>query len=382
MGALTPYGAGVPSLWEGLLAAVPAVAPIRSFDASDLDPGRAAAVSIPIDDDDRAGGMLLVAADEARRQAGIAHGMVPAARIGVAVGTTLAGMAIFEAWLGRSTSQARPCRAEELKRIPYFAPAVRLATHLGAQGPISTTQLACASGTAAVAVAAAWIRGGRCDVAFAGGTDLLCRYVVAGFNALRATADEARPFDVGRRGLVLGEGAAVLVLESRARASARRAVPLARVTGSGAAADAVHMTAPDRTGAGAAHAIEMALHRAGRAPADVAFVSAHGTGTRYNDAMEARALESVFGPHGVPVNSIKGAVGHTLGAAGAIEAVLCVEVARRGVVPPTAGLTEVAPECAALDLVVESARSIRSGPCVSTSSGFAGANAAIVVEPA
>jgi 3-oxoacyl-(acyl-carrier-protein) synthase len=233
-----------------------------------------------------------------------------------------------------------------------------------------------------VARAASGIRAGRADVVLAGGTDLLCRFVVAGFNSLRATSDVARPFDRDRKGLVLGEGAAVLVLESAEHAAGRGARIRARVAGTGAAADAVHMTAPDREGAGAARAIRAALDDAGVMPADVGFVSAHGTGTPYNDAMEAAALTRVFGAGRVPANSIKGAIGHTLGAAGAIEAVLCVRVLEAGLVPPTVGLETIDPACATVDLVQGAARRVAARTVVSTSSGFAGANAAIVLTVA
>jgi 3-oxoacyl-[acyl-carrier-protein] synthase II len=374
-GAITPYGEGVSALWEGLSSGRSVVQPIRGFPAGDLTPGRAAEVPCPPGDPDPAGAFLLAAAREAMAEAGLAAGDGPPERLGVAVGTTLGGMRIFERWLADERGET-----EALQAIPYFAPAARLADHVGALGPVVTTQLACASGTAALGLAAGWIREGRCDVVLAGGTDLLCRYVVAGFNCLRATAEEARPFDLARRGLVLGEGAGVVVLESAAHAARRGARPRARLTGYGAAGDAVHMTAPDREGRGAAHAMGVALAGAGCAPGAIGFVSAHGTGTPYNDAMEARALEAVFGRKRVPVNSIKGAIGHTLGAAGAIEAVLCVEVLARGIVPPTIGLEVPAPECAALDLVAAAPRAVDVAACVSTSSGFAGTNAALVLE--
>jgi 3-oxoacyl-[acyl-carrier-protein] synthase II len=248
------------------------------------------------------------------------------------------------------------------------------------RGPVATPQLACASGTHAVALAAEWIRTGQADVVLAGGADLLCRFVLSGFNCLRATADEARPFDVARRGLVLGEGAAVVVVESAEHARRRGARVLARLTGSGAAADATHMTAPDRHGRGAARAIEAALADAALAPAAIAFVSAHGTGTVYNDAMEARAIASVFGPGAVPVNSVKGAIGHTLGAAGALEVVMCLDVLRTGLIPPTAGLESLDPACAALDVVCHGPRRSEAAAVLTTSSGFAGANAALVLE--
>jgi 3-oxoacyl-[acyl-carrier-protein] synthase II len=241
-----------------------------------------------------------------------------------------------------------------------------------------TAQLACASSTHALALASDWVRAGRADVVLAGGTDLLCRFVVAGFNCLKATADRARPFDAARRGLVLGEGAAVVVVEDADHAARRGATVQARILGVGAAGDATHMTAPDREGRGAARAMEAALAEAGLAPDAVDFVSAHGTGTPYNDAMEAVAIGRVFGPGRVPVNSIKGAIGHTLGAAGAFEAVMCLRVLGEDTIPPTAGLERVDPACAGLDLVHGAARAHRTSVALSTSSGFAGANAALV----
>lgn len=375
-GVVTPYGGGVSALWDGLASGRSAVGPIRRFAADDLTPGQAAEVPGVDRGPDPAGAFLREAANEALAAAAVDLGGADRARVGVAVGTTLGGMRVFEEWL----DAAPPGGVPGVGSIPYFAPALGLAEAVGAAGPVATPQLACASGTMAVAVAASWIRTGRCDVVLAGGTDLLCRYVVAGFNSLRATAAEARPFDAERAGLVLGEGAAILVLESGAHAARRGATVRARVTGAGSAADAVHMTAPDRAGRGAAHAMRVALARAGRAPATIGFVSAHGTGTLYNDAMEARAITDVFGAEAVAVNSIKGAIGHTLGAAGAIEAALCIEVMARGAIPATIGLRRPAPECAGVDLVVGSTRSADVVACVSTSSGFAGANAALVLE--
>ncbi len=373
-GVESPVGRGVPAFWEALLAGRTGARAIERFRADDLTPNVAAEVPWDDGDADRAGAFALLAAAESLRDAGLDAATVAPARIGVALGTTLGGMTIFERWDAAGTP------VDGIEQVPYYAPAVRLARHVGARGPVATPQLACASGTHAVALGASWIRAGRADVVLAGGTDLLCRFVVAGFNCLRATSDAARPFDRRRKGLVLGEGAAVVVLESEAHARARGARVRAFVGGVGAAADAIHMTAPDREGAGAARAMRAALDDAGVAPADVAFVSAHGTGTPYNDAMEAAALTRVFGAGRVPVNSIKGAVGHTLGAAGALEAVVCARVLETGLVPPTAGLEDVDPACASLDLVYGGSRRVDARAVVSTSSGFAGANAALVLE--
>jgi 3-oxoacyl-(acyl-carrier-protein) synthase len=377
-GVVSPLGSGLTAFWSGLVAGRTAIAPIVRFRADDLDPATAAEVEGSSGDDrDRAGIFAVAAAEQALAAARLRPTDVDPARLGVALGTTLGGMEIFEAWDGAVAAGDAPPAC--LGRVPYFAPATRVAAAVSARGPVVTTQLACASGTEAIALAADWVRAGRADVVLAGGSDLLCRFVVAGFNSLRATAEVARPFDRDRRGLVLGEGAALLVIEEEGHAARRGATATARVLGTGAAGDAVHMTAPDRDGGGVVRAVRAALADAGIAASAVDFVSAHGTGTPFNDAMEAHALLHLFGKRGVPVNSIKGAIGHTLGAAGAFEAAVCAEVVARGLIPPTAGLETVDPECAALDLVRGEARSCAVRVALSTSSGFAGANAAVLL---
>ena len=372
-GVVSPLGTGLRPFWEGLVAGRSAVQPIAGFPADDLQPRAAAEVrDVPRTDPDRAGAFALEAATQALADAALDPASVDSRRLAVALGTTLGGMQLFERWLDGDA-------VDGVERVPYYAPAVRVARRFGCRGPVATPQLACASGTQAIALAADWVRTGRADVVLAGGADLLCRFVVAGFNCLRATAEEARPFDAARRGLVLGEGGAVVVVEEAGHAARRRARLRGSVLGVGAAADATHMTAPDREGRGAARAIEAALADADVMPARIGFVSAHGTGTPYNDAMEAVAITRVFGPRNVPVNSIKGAIGHTLGAAGAFEAILCLQVLAEGLVPPTVGLATLDAACAGLDLVYGEPRPHAANAAVSTSSGFAGVNAALVL---
>jgi 3-oxoacyl-[acyl-carrier-protein] synthase II len=215
-----------------------------------------------------------------------------------------------------------------------------------------------------------------------GGVETLCAFVVNGFNCLRATtADTVRPFDARRSGLLLGEGAAMLLVEEREHARARGARTDVEVVGTGLAGDATHMTAPARDGAGAARAMRMALADAGIAPTDVDFISAHGTGTVYNDAMEMAAITSVFGEAAarIPVNSIKGAIGHTLGAAGSFEAIMCAQILRSGLIPATVGCEQLDPACH-LDIVVGPPRRREVRTVLSTSSAFAGNNASIVLQ--
>jgi len=223
---------------------------------------------------------------------------------------------------------------------------------------------------------------GHADVVLAGGAEALCHFVVAGFNSLRATtATAVRPFDARRDGLALGEGAALVVVESAAHARRRGAAAAIEVAGTGLSGDAVHMTAPARDGAGAARAMAAALADAGLDAGAVDVVSAHGTGTVYNDAMEMAALARVLGAAvgRVPVHGIKGAIGHTLAAAGSFEALLCARMLRDGLVPPTAGCEQLDPACA-LDVVRATPRRLAARVALSTSSAFAGNNAALVLR--
>ena len=242
---------------------------------------------------------------------------------------------------------------------------------------------ACSSGANAVVVGATWIRLGLADRVLAGGADGLCRLTYAGFGALGAlAAGPCKPFDAKRAGLNLGEGAAFVVLESEAAAKARGAEPIAELAGWCAASEAHHITNPEPSGAAAARVIAEALARAGVAPSELGYVNAHGTATPLNDAMETRAIHAALGAFGerVAVSSSKGQIGHTLAAAGAIEAVITALAVARGVLPPTVGLEDVDPACA-LDHVRAARRASIRAAC-SNSFGFGGGDTALVMtEP-
>ncbi|MDL2717556.1 MAG: beta-ketoacyl-[acyl-carrier-protein] synthase family protein [Acidobacteriota bacterium] len=370
MGARTAFGRGVGAFWEGALSGRSAIRPVTRFDTGRFQASHAA---------------LIEAGDEAlftREAADEALGAGPpfgGARSGVAVGTTLAGNGPLTEWLA-----SRATGAEGLSRSEAGALARDLAVRHGANGPVSTVSVACASGAAALGLGAAWIRNGDADMVLAGGADAISPFVFSGFDALRAlSTTAARPFDALRDGLSLGEGAGFLLLEEEEHARRRGAAILARVAGYGSASDAQHMTRPDPEGRGLVRAIQAALAQAGRAAADVGFVSAHGTGTTFNDAMEEAALAHVLGAlaRTVPVNGIKGAIGHTLGAAGALEAVLSVLVLTRQVVPPTAG--HAAPRADSPLAVVSGRPLVPSRPvavALSTSAAFGGTSAALVLE--
>jgi 3-oxoacyl-(acyl-carrier-protein) synthase len=293
-------------------------------------------------------------------------------RIAGVVGTALGGVEELDHAL---TDDRRARRA--LDGL-YDSPAHALAGWHGARGPVLTVSSACASGATSLGLGADLLREGIADLVVAGGYDILCRFVMRGFDALRSlTRERVRPFDRRRSGLLLGE-AAGLVLLARDRDARSR---LGRVLGHASSSDGSHIAAPDPEGRGLEHALRGAMAAAGVGPADVDFVSAHGTGTVLNDRIETAVLKRVLGARAyrMPVNSIKGALGHTMGAAATLEAIMCLLAARDRVVPSTFGYEEPDPECD-LDYVPGTARPARTRVSVSTSLGFGGCNAALVLE--
>jgi 3-oxoacyl-[acyl-carrier-protein] synthase II len=240
---------------------------------------------------------------------------------------------------------------------------------------------ACASGATALGLGADLLRAGQADAVVAGGYDALCRFVMRGFDALRSlTRDEVRPFDRRRSGLLLGEAAALVVLRRDGDLAGPR---LGTLLGYGSASDARHIAAPDPEGRGLERSIAAARDAAGVRAPDVDFVSAHGTGTPHNDRIETAVLKRVLGARAraIPVNSIKASLGHTMGAAGVLEAIMCLLAARHGLIPPTLHLEEADPACD-LDYVPGRARAARPRISLSTSLGFGGCNAALVLEGA
>ena len=389
-GAVSPLGCGVETFWNGLIEGRSGLMPIRSFEATgyanavagevkDFDPRRELSAD-EVRRLERISQFALSAAREALRGAALDLARIDRTRVGVILATTLGGMLIGEAYQ-RCQRDGRAFDARQLLHFPYYATATRLARELGVRGPVVSPSIACASGTHAVGLAQELIRCGQADAFVVGGAETVCAFVVSGFNCLRATTPSTvRPFDARRDGLLVGEGAAILIVEESGHAAARGARTDVEVAGTGLAGDAVHMTAPARDGAGAARAMRAALADAGCAPHAIEFISAHGTGTVYNDAMEIAAITAVFGEAAprIPVNYIKGAIGHTLGAAGSFEAIMCVKALREGLIPPTAGCEVIDPACP-LDVVRQTARRVPLHTVLSTSSAFAGNNAAIVL---
>lgn len=297
--------------------------------------------------------------------------------IGGGAGGLLEAEAFFRDYLNRGAKRARFSR---LAPVSCAATANHLAEKFGLWGPRTTLMTACSSGATAIGLARDLIRAGAATLVIAGGTEPLSRLTFASFNALQAV-DPAycRPFSGNRAGLTLGEAAGILILESLASARGRGAPILGEVLGYGVTGDAHHMTAPDAGGSGAARAMAAALTDAGLAPAAVDYINAHGTATPLNDLMETRAIKAVFGGRAgkIPVSSTKAMHGHTLGASGALEAVVALLAMTEGFIPPTIHHETPDPECD-LDYVTSGARAAAPRVVLSNSFAFGGNNTTLI----
>lgn len=266
---------------------------------------------------------------------------------------------------------------------PTQLQAARLLQDISAKVGLASTGIninaACASSTIAIARAAALIASGKCETVLVVCIDLVSEFVFSGFSALQALSPElCRPFDRNRNGLTLGEGGAALLLMSRERAQRDGRAELGIVSGWGAANDATHITAPARDGCGLIQSVRQALERASLQPQEIAAINAHGTATPYNDMMELTAFRAVFGERNLPLNSVKGSIGHTLGAAGGIEVALGLKALQEKILPPTVGMLE--PEQAGEGMLSREAQPICGNHLLTTNSGFGGVNAALVLS--
>jgi len=375
---VTPFGADLDAFWSGLVTGSDGISTIERFPVDDLRVGRGGEIKKlrPLPGARRVGcratQLLFAAAEDLLARSAIS---AEPERIAVVLGTALGGVEGLERALAPG---GRPRHAVDAL---YDSPAHALARRLGARGPVMTVGAACAAGATALGTGADLLRADVVDVVIAGGYDALCRFVMRGFDALRSlTRERVRPFDKRRSGLLLGEAAALVLMT---REGATPGPRLGRLLGHASASDGSHIAAPDANGRGLELAARTALDEAGLTPADVEFVSAHGTGTLVNDRIEADVLRRVLGRRAaeIPVNSIKASVGHTMGAAAALEAVMCLMAGREGIVPKTLGLEEPDPACE-LDHVIGAPRAVRPRISLSTSLGFGGCNAALVLEAA
>lgn len=391
VGAISALGQGARASWRALLEGRRGIRPVRLFDAGGQHCRVAAEIDLRLEDVvpaaerqewSRSDGLALIAAREALADARLAAG---AAGLSIAIGGTTGGM--FEAEAVLSTLEQTPAEDRAVQRLlsyPLSTTGERLARVLGPVERVATVCSACSSSANAIVQGAAWIEQGRARAVLAGGTDGLCSLTFTGFNALGALdAAPCRPFDAERAGLSLGEAAAFLLLEPESAARARGARVYGWLSGWAIAAEAHHITHPEPTGETAARLLHAALGRAGRTPGEVDYVNAHGTATRHNDAMEWRALDRVFGAEleRLFVSSCKGQLGHTLGAAGALEAVMTVLALDQAMLPPTGGLTTPDP---ALPLRHVRGEGLAFGANVALSSsfGFGGTGCVLCFEKA
>lgn len=323
----------------------------------------------------RTSALALHAAREAITDSGLEPEILHKLRVGVCIGTTV-GSAMNNEQFCRDYRSGLTPDIEPIERIMRSNPATVIAREFGLTGPCQTVVNACASGTDAVGLAASWIRGGICDIAIAGGADELGRITYNGFISLMITDDSpCKPFDRNRKGLNLGEGAAMLVLESEKVRTGRRARARSFLLGYGSACDAHHLTAPKPDGEGLRHAITEALSCCGTPAEAVSFVNAHGTGTPDNDRVESLVLADLL--PGVPFLSTKGYTGHTLGAAGAIEAVFTVACLERGMIPGNAGFSTPDPDLGGTP--AEVCTQIEGAIALSESLAFGGNNSVILL---
>lgn len=382
VGPVTPIGSGRENFWNAALAGTDGSGEVQKFDTSIYRFHRACEVKNFVapkleGDPGPATGLAVVATELALQDAGLE---LPLGEVGLVIGTTGGEIPVLE-HINRvrfHEGEERVDRFEFLK-YPVHVISTNVARHFGFTGPNVVVPTACAAGNYAVAIARDWLQSGRVDMVLAGGVDPLSTVTFTGFGRMFAIApDRCRPFDKNRKGITPGEGAAMLVLETLQSAKARGAKIYAEVAGAGFSCDAYHPTMPHPDGMGARLAMERALHDAGLNHDVVDYISAHGTGTPANDKIEATAIREVMGDHAsqVAVSSIKSMIGHTMGAASAIEAVACALAIDTGAVPPTINYETPDPECN-LDVVPNQSRSKTVTVALNNAYAFGGNNSCV-----
>ena len=380
LGVVAPCGLGKDAYWKGLSG--PGITNTRSLEITDWDPQPYFDSPKDARRADRVEQLALAAAHEAFEQSGRPD--VDPSRFGTIFATGIGGLHTLEEQVVTRVEKG------DRRVSPFLVPMMManasgaaISMRYGLQGPNETICTACAAGTHAIGYAARLISWGMVDAVATGGSECAATATsLAGFGNMTALSStgSSKPFDTTRDGFVMGEGAAVFILERYDLAVKRGATILGEILGAGSNADAHHITAPAPGGTGAIACMNLAIADAGLSASDIKLVNAHGTSTPLNDAAEAAAMTHVFGPNGVPVTSGKGVTGHALGAAGALEAAQVVLSIQHKQIPPTAGTTEVDPAMS-IDLVTGTARDWVPGPAISNNFGFGGHNGSIIIAP-
>ena len=387
IGAVTSIGIGREPFWRHLLDGQSGIGKVESFDTSRYQVhvgGEVKAFApepyvtrLSPSQMGRGSQLAIAAARLALADSALDVGSLDPIRVGVSVGTTSGEPEWIERFNDRELAGERDRIGDEfLNRYPCHVLAAHVASELGFRGVNTVIPTACAAGNYALAHALDTIRSGDADIMLAGGSDAFSRITYTGFARLGAIAPErCQPFDKNRKGMIPGEGAAVLIIEPLERAARRGARIYAELAGYGLSCDASHMTAPQ--GDGAVRAMRSALQDAGLTADDISYVSAHGTGTPANDRVEAMAVKQAFGDRKVPISSIKSMLGHTMGAASAIKAAACALAVWDDQIPPTINLEQLDPECD-LDCVPGRSRRIPVEAAMNNAYAFGGNNASVI----
>ncbi|MSQ40881.1 MAG: beta-ketoacyl-[acyl-carrier-protein] synthase II [Dehalococcoidia bacterium] len=400
IGMVTPLGLNTSFTWDAVVRGVSGVGPIHAFDAGNQEVKIAAEVK-GFDPEahlgrkesrrmDRFAQFAVVAAQEAARHASLHLAGDMAERTAVLIGSGMGGILTL-------AEQIETMREKGPSRVsPFLMPMTlidmacgQVSIALGAKGPVKCPVTACATGADAIGEGFDMIQRGDVEIAIAGGAEAsIAPIIIAGFaacNALSRRNDEpqkaSRPFDAGRDGFVMAEGAAVVILESLESAQRRGAQPIVEIVGYAATADAYHLTQPAPQGEGTARAMRLALKRAHLKPEEIDYINAHGTSTPANDKFETMAIKGVFGEEAykIPISSTKSMTGHLLGASGALEAAFCVLAIQTGVIPPTINLEEPDPDCD-LDYTPYLARRGQVRTAMTNSMGFGGHNSSLIFQ--
>ena len=405
MGIVSPIGSGVECAWKNILAGKSGIAKITDFDASDL-PCQIAGIPVrgtepgmfnpDVAVDPREQRKMdkcilygVVAADEAIRDAGLDTYDGDKDRIGVSMGSGIGGLnTIYENCIELANGGVRHISPFFIPKCIINMAAGHISIKYGLRGPNVAMVTACATGAHSIGEGVRLIQHGDADIMVCGGCEgAVGRIGIAGFSAMKALSTRndnptaaSRPWDKGRDGFIMSEGAGVLVLEEYEHAVARGAKIYAEVAGYGLSGDAHHITAPAENGEGGARAMAAALRDAGLSPADVDYINAHGTSTGLGDLGELAAVKNMFGGTGACMSSTKSMTGHLLGAAGAVEAIFCALAIRDGIVPATINLDDPIDEVGDFDLVPHTAKKRKVDVALSNSFGFGGTNASLVLK--